>query len=149
MFSFKHYLFLFQELNKTLTVLEHYVPRYFKGAFDVYWSKLKNKINDLIVSFSCHQYFNFKLLKHQILFVSTLLASLLLVTFFHFQMKSTFSQKLTETFTNLRWQKKPKILFGKILPGSWNFSIFVNKDFTNNIWRSISTRELNIIERDA
>ena len=84
MFSFKHYLFLFQELNKTLTVLEHYVPRYFKGAFDVYWSKLKNKINDLIVSFSCHQYFHFKLLKHQILFVSTLLASLLLVTFFSF-----------------------------------------------------------------
>ena len=29
-----------EELNKTLTVLEHYVPRFFKGALDVYWSKL-------------------------------------------------------------------------------------------------------------
>ena len=28
-----------EELNKTLTVLEHYVPRFFKGALDVYWSK--------------------------------------------------------------------------------------------------------------
>ena len=30
-----------EELNKTLTVLEHYVPRFFKGALDVYWSKFK------------------------------------------------------------------------------------------------------------
>ena len=28
-----------EELNKTLTVLEHYVPRFFKGALDTYWSK--------------------------------------------------------------------------------------------------------------
>lgn len=31
-----------EELNKTLTVLEHYVPRFFKGALDTYWSKLCN-----------------------------------------------------------------------------------------------------------
>ena len=30
-----------EELNKTLTVLEHYVPRFFKGAKDLYYSKLK------------------------------------------------------------------------------------------------------------
>ena len=37
----KHYAVVgvLEELNKTLTVLEHYVPRYFKGAKDVYWSK--------------------------------------------------------------------------------------------------------------
>ncbi len=29
-----------EELNKTLTVLEHYVPRFFKGAKDLYYSKL-------------------------------------------------------------------------------------------------------------
>ena len=28
-----------EELNKTLTVLEHYVPRFFKGAKDLYYSK--------------------------------------------------------------------------------------------------------------
>ena len=30
-----------EDLNKTLTVLEHYVPRFFKGALNTYWSKLK------------------------------------------------------------------------------------------------------------
>ena len=29
-----------EDLNKTLTVLEHYVPRFFKGALNTYWSKL-------------------------------------------------------------------------------------------------------------
>ena len=28
-----------EDLNKTLTVLEHYVPRFFKGALNTYWSK--------------------------------------------------------------------------------------------------------------
>ena len=37
----KHYAVVgvLEELIKTLTVLEHYIPRYFKGAKDVYWSK--------------------------------------------------------------------------------------------------------------
>ena len=37
----KHYAVVgvLEEMNKTLTVLEHYVPRYFKGAKDIYWSK--------------------------------------------------------------------------------------------------------------
>ena len=37
----KHYAVVgvLEELNKTLTVLEHYVPRFFKGAKDVYWSE--------------------------------------------------------------------------------------------------------------
>ena len=37
----KHYAVVgvLEELNKTLTVLEHYVPRFFKGALDVYWSE--------------------------------------------------------------------------------------------------------------
>ena len=37
----KHYAVVgvLEELNKTLTVLEHYVPRFFKGALDTYWSK--------------------------------------------------------------------------------------------------------------
>ena len=28
-----------EELNKTLTVLEHYIPRFFKGAKDLYYSE--------------------------------------------------------------------------------------------------------------
>lgn len=28
-----------EDLNTTLTVLEHYVPRFFKGAKAVYWSE--------------------------------------------------------------------------------------------------------------
>jgi len=38
----KHYAVvgILEELNKTLTVLEHYVPRFFKGALNTYWSKL-------------------------------------------------------------------------------------------------------------
>ena len=37
----KHYAVVgvLEELNKTLTVMEHYIPRFFKGAKDVYWSK--------------------------------------------------------------------------------------------------------------
>lgn len=36
-----------EELNKTLTVLEHYVPRFFKGALDTYWREVHifSKIN--------------------------------------------------------------------------------------------------------
>jgi len=45
----KHYAVVgvLEELNKTLTVLEHYVPRFFKGAKDVYWNEIKlfSKIN--------------------------------------------------------------------------------------------------------
>ena len=38
----KHYAVvgLLEDLNKTLTVLEHYVPRFFKGAMDTYYSEL-------------------------------------------------------------------------------------------------------------
>ena len=38
----KHYAVvgLLEDLNKTLTVLEHYVPRFFKGALDTYYSEL-------------------------------------------------------------------------------------------------------------
>ena len=37
----KHYAVVgvLEDLNKTLTVLEHYIPRFFKGAKDVYYSK--------------------------------------------------------------------------------------------------------------
>ena len=37
----KHYAVvgILEDLNKTLTVLEHYVPRFFKGALHTYWSK--------------------------------------------------------------------------------------------------------------
>lgn len=36
-----------EELNKTLTVLEHYVPRFFKGALNTYWNEVHvfSKIN--------------------------------------------------------------------------------------------------------
>lgn len=30
-----------EDLNTTLTVLEHYVPRFFRGATDVYYGKIK------------------------------------------------------------------------------------------------------------
>ena len=38
----KHYAVvgILEDLNKTLTVLEHYVPRFFKGALNTYWGKL-------------------------------------------------------------------------------------------------------------
>ena len=38
----KHYAVvgILEEMNKTLTVLEHYVPRFFKGALHTYWGKL-------------------------------------------------------------------------------------------------------------
>ena len=52
----KHYAVVgvLEELNKTLTVLEHYVPRFFKGAKDVYWSKFyfKRYPNILQIKFS-------------------------------------------------------------------------------------------------
>lgn len=45
----KHYAVvgILSELNKTLTVLEHYVPRFFKGALDTYWKEqhMFSKIN--------------------------------------------------------------------------------------------------------
>jgi len=36
-----------EDLNKTLTVLEHYVPRFFKGALETYWKEVHifSKIN--------------------------------------------------------------------------------------------------------
>ena len=42
----KHYAVvgILEELNKTLTVLEHYVPRFFKGALNTYWSKRDSAI---------------------------------------------------------------------------------------------------------
>ena len=44
-----------EELNKTLTVLEHFVPKFFKGSVDVYWktadnvnrNELKPSVSDL------------------------------------------------------------------------------------------------------
>ena len=38
---------ILEEMNKTLTVLEHYVPRFFKGALNTYWEEIHmfSKIN--------------------------------------------------------------------------------------------------------
>jgi len=38
---------ILEEMNKTLTVLEHYVPRFFKGALNTYWESqgIYSKIN--------------------------------------------------------------------------------------------------------
>jgi len=45
----KHYAVVgvLEELNKTLTVMEHYIPRFFKGALDTYWKEIHifSKIN--------------------------------------------------------------------------------------------------------
>jgi len=45
----KHYAVVgvLEELNKTLTVMEHYIPRFFKGALDTYWNEIHifSKIN--------------------------------------------------------------------------------------------------------
>ena len=51
----KHYAVVgvLEELNKTLTVLEHYVPRFFKGAKDVYWSKWDKIYQDYILMTLC------------------------------------------------------------------------------------------------
>ena len=45
----KHYAVVgvLEDLNKTLTVLEHYIPRVFKGAKDVYYSKCVTMSNDM------------------------------------------------------------------------------------------------------
>ena len=42
----KHYAVVgvLEELNKTLTVLEHYVPRFFKGAKETYWSECLTRL---------------------------------------------------------------------------------------------------------
>ena len=47
----KHYAVVgvLEELNKTLTVLEHYVPRFFKGAKDVYWSEYSSYLSFLSI----------------------------------------------------------------------------------------------------
>lgn len=38
----KHYAVVgvLEDLNSTLTVLEHYVPKFFTGASQVYWGKI-------------------------------------------------------------------------------------------------------------
>ena len=50
----KHYAVVgvLEDLNKTLTVLEHYIPRFFKGAKDVYYSKCQCQLKTL--SHSCN-----------------------------------------------------------------------------------------------
>ena len=52
----KHYAVVgvLEDLNKTLTVLEHYIPRFFKGAKDVYYSKFEE------IEF--HQYLKYDLI---------------------------------------------------------------------------------------
>ena len=54
----KHYAVVgvLEELNKTLTVLEHYVPRFFKGAKDVYWSKYNIHIKFMSYCGSFYKY---------------------------------------------------------------------------------------------
>ena len=51
----KHYAVVgvLEELNKTLTVLEHYVPRFFKGAKDVYYSEYINIQHSLLITIKC------------------------------------------------------------------------------------------------
>ena len=39
-----------EDLNKTLTVLEHYVPRFFKGALNTYWSEYNYQLYRYIYS---------------------------------------------------------------------------------------------------
>ena len=48
-----------EDLNKTLTVLEHYVPRFFKGALNTYWSKLLFFRILLNLKFNLKLYYNF------------------------------------------------------------------------------------------
>ena len=50
----KHYAVVgvLEDLNKTLTVLEHYIPRFFKGAKDVYYSKCVNLAENICNTFS-------------------------------------------------------------------------------------------------
>ena len=78
----KHYAVVgvLEEMNKTLTVLEHYVPRYFKGAKDIYWSKFHTKVN-----------------KNRSAFQHFLL-----------QTRSMCSPELTETFISRQFWRKPK-----------------------------------------
>ena len=54
----KHYAVvgILEELNKTLTVLEHYVPRFFKGALNTYWSKSLTNVTRLIFNQWVRQY---------------------------------------------------------------------------------------------
>ena len=54
----KHYAVVgvLEELNKTLTVMEHYIPRFFKGALDTYWSEL-NKKSQVSIRFLKHIFY--------------------------------------------------------------------------------------------
>ena len=57
----KHYAVvgILEELNKTLTVLEHYVPRFFKGALNTYWSKSLTNVTRSILIQWVRQYWVF------------------------------------------------------------------------------------------
>lgn len=39
-----------EDINTTLTVLEHYVPKFFKGAKEVYWSEYEFLLLYLLIS---------------------------------------------------------------------------------------------------
>lgn len=42
---------ILEDLNSTLTVLEHYVPRFFRGASNVYWGKLSLRQPQVLSTF--------------------------------------------------------------------------------------------------
>lgn len=45
-----------EDLNTTLTVFEHYIPRFFQGSSEIYWGKYNiHYKNNLIVRFKCLQ----------------------------------------------------------------------------------------------
>lgn len=44
---------ILEDLNSTLTVLEHYVPRFFRGASNVYWGKLSHPSSALRSASHC------------------------------------------------------------------------------------------------
>ena len=71
----KHYAVVgvLEELNKTLTVLEHYVPRFFKGAKDVYWSKY-----NIHIKFNCGPFYKYTIPNAPPLLFPTFISRLLI-----------------------------------------------------------------------
>ena len=107
----KHYAVvgILEELNKTLTVLEHYVPRFFKGALNTYWSKLMLLYFQL---YSSAVFTNFSFLTFQTRFICIL--------------------RSIGTFTSLLSQNPPKKLFAKTSLEKLNFLSFANNDYISS-----------------
>ena len=95
-----------EDVNVTLTVLEHYVPSYFRGAHQLYYGNHKFDCNMLSLTFA-----------------------------YLMQMNIRVWPKNQETAIpgNRKLVNKSKICCVKILPEKWSFITFANRDCIGSI----------------